>query len=69
MSLSRKHFEDIALICKNLGDGERDWGGKGELIEKDELVYFLSEYFKCQNPLFDPYRFYKDCGYPEEEYD
>jgi len=66
MSLSKKHFEAIALICKRLGDGERDWGGRGELIEKDDLVDALIEYFKFENPLFDADRFYKACGYPND---
>jgi hypothetical protein len=66
MSLSKKHFEAIALICKRLGDGEADWGGMGELVEKDDLVFSLVRYFQEENPNFNANRFVIACGYPVE---
>ena len=62
MSLSKKHFEAIALILKRLGDGGGDETGIGELIEKDDLIFALVKYFESENPNFNQNTFIVACG-------
>ena len=62
MSVSRKDFEAIALILKRLGDGGGQGNGIGELIERDDLIFSLVEYFKSENPNFNPNTFIVACG-------
>tara|TARA_R110000824_G_scaffold77630_1_gene196274 strand:+ start:376 stop:594 length:219 start_codon:yes stop_codon:yes gene_type:complete len=62
MSVSKKDFEAIALILKRLGDGYSDGSGMGEMIEKDDLIQALVEYFQSENPNFNPNTFIVACG-------
>jgi hypothetical protein len=75
MSLSKKHFSEIAEIiaeCISMNDGtygisDQSVGGSGyfipkdSLIDADDLILRISYFFKTENDLFDAIKFRKAC--------
>jgi hypothetical protein len=73
MSLSRKHYIEIAKLILELRDV--DWRFDETIDEGlSDFISSLCYYLKQDNPNFDYKKFETACGfpkglYPEEEYD
>ena len=62
--MTRKDFETIAKIIKNIKDNIDPNLMMTNIYFKD-MVDNLSDYFKQSNSAFDKERFMKACGYEE----
>ena len=63
MSLSRKHFEEIAKILNNNSFGNDCL----HLDNKRNVVNDFCNYFKTQNKNFNSFKFYNACMLNEKE--
>ena len=62
MTLSKKHFEEIAKIINNNSFGNESL----HLDNKRNVVNDFCKYFKTQNKNFNSFRFYNACFINED---